>query len=105
MKKQSQVKIKIKAHNTPTCRILYDEFHKQYSLILRSDEGKSESKKLSHDQPSGDQDNDKENELLFDPLDVLYQKQLRLTPKKRPSSTPKRRLRRRAGESYTRRIE
>ena len=66
----------------------YDEFLSQYSLLLRHG---------SHDnQPAELADDNKENELLFEPLDLLYQKQLNMTPK-RKSCTPQKKLRRRAG--------
>lgn len=71
-------------------RIPYERFLQHYSLILRSmpDEETTQSGQTEAC--------NKENELIFDPLDVLYQKQLQLTPR-RQSATAKKKLRRRAG--------
>ena len=40
----------------------------------------------------------KENELMMEPLEMLYKKQMNITPRKRKSCTPHKKLRRRAGE-------
>ena len=77
-----------------TARIPYEQFLQQYGLILRGD-GQTNHLTFSCNVDSDGEN--KENELLFEPLDMLYKKQLQLTPK-RKSTTPKRRLRRRAGE-------
>jgi len=69
--------------------MLYEDFLKQYSLLLRGQ---------AHQHSSSHKEENKENELLFEPLDLLYKKQLEFTPRRR-SATPKRTLRRRAGES------
>ena len=77
-----------------TARIPYEQFLQQYGLILRGDGQANHLTFSCNVDPDGE---NKENELLFEPLDMLYKKQLQLTPK-RKSTTPKRRLRRRAGE-------
>ena len=64
----------------------YEDFLQRFGLIIRGDE------RLLPAVPDN-----KENEMIFDPLEALYQKQLELTPK-RKSSTPKKKLRRRTGE-------
>ena len=79
-----------------TARIPYEQFLQQYGLILRGDGQANHLTFSCNVDPDGE---NKENELLFEPLDMLYKKQLQLTPK-RKSTTPKRRLRRRAGEIY-----
>ena len=80
-----------------SARIPYEQFLQQYGLILRG-EGHSDQMTLNCDLDS--EGENKENELLFEPLDMLYKKQLKLTPR-RKSTTPKRRLRRRAGNYLT----
>ena len=77
-----------------TARIPYEQFLQQYGLILRGDGQANHLAFSCNVDPDGE---NKENEFLFEPLDMLYKKQLQLTPK-RKSTTPKRRLRRRAGE-------
>ncbi len=75
------------------CRIPYEQFLQQYGALLRG----GASSVAGGGATSCDSDGEnKENELLFEPLDRLYNKQLRMTPR-RKSVTPRRRLRRRAG--------
>ena len=69
-------------------RILYEDFLQQYSVILRA---------RRHGNIDQYCDANKENEMLIEPLEALYRKQLNLTPR-RKSVTPKRKLRRRAGK-------
>ncbi|KAI0230682.1 Unconventional myosin-XIX [Lamellibrachia satsuma] len=70
-------------------KVVYEDFLQQYSVILRAGHHKTVA--------NADQfcDANKENELLIEPLEALYRKQLNLTPKQK-STTPKRKLRRRA---------
>ena len=75
--------------------MLYEDFLSQYSIIFRL-EDQLPLKKAESKPREVTSDDNKENELLFEPIDMLYQKQLQLTPK-RKSSTPKKKLRRRAG--------
>ena len=77
-----------------TARIPYEQFLQQYGLLLRGEGHSSHTTLTSNLESEGE---NKENELLFEPLDMLYKKQLKLTPR-RKSTTPKRRLRRRAGK-------
>ncbi|XP_064618547.1 unconventional myosin-XIX-like isoform X2 [Lineus longissimus] len=79
-------------------RFPYPEFLQRYGIILRHNSGSSKESPQTF--LSDHSDDNKENEQLSNPLDVLYQKQLsmRTTPKK--NATPKKRLRRRAGLSY-----
>ena len=76
-------------------RMLYEDFVAQYSLLFRLDDQEG-APKIPQEE---NQEEDKENQMFFEPLDVLYQKQMRLTPKRK--STPKKRLRRRAGEDIS----
>ncbi len=83
-------------------RIPYEDFLRQYSIVLRGQDQRSRSQLGVTSDPDDPSEN-KENELLFDPLEELYKKQLKMTPK-RKSTTPKRRLRRRAGKSFKKSI-
>ena len=71
-------------------------FLRKYGIILRVQPPSEErvDNKLT-------KSSNKENELFYEPLDVLYKKQLQFTPRRRQSTTPKKQLRRRAGENNT----
>jgi hypothetical protein len=81
----------------PFYRFPYSEFLQRYGILLRQESGQISPDPFLSDH--SDAKENKENEMLIDPLDVLYQKQLsmRTTPKK--NATPKKRLRRRAGNT------
>ncbi|XP_013379051.1 unconventional myosin-XIX-like [Lingula anatina] len=84
------------SRNGYPARIPYDKFVQKFGIIIKSEPTHLVS--LSS-QSESDRDTEKENDLLFDPLDKLFKKQLSLldTPKK--SGTPKKKLRRRTGLS------
>jgi hypothetical protein len=77
------------------CRMPYGEFLQNFSVLLRSPEPSSCSNKKDVNIQ------DKENEEVYEPLDLLYQRQLQLTPR-RKSIAPRQKLRRRAGRSSRR---
>ncbi|CAH1800967.1 unnamed protein product, partial [Owenia fusiformis] len=78
--------------------LTYQDFIQRYGFIIHHQEGNHKLRKISADHTSNNEAiEDQENQLLCEPLDLLYQKQLKLTPRK--SSTPKKRLRRRSGLS------
>ena len=87
--------------NSVVYRLGYEEFLQRFGLLLHAVSLPNEKHLRQPAQSAINQPREnKENELLFEPLDLLYRKQLNMTERRNSSTTPKKKLRRRAG-SFT----
>ena len=74
-------------------RLGYEDFLQRYGVLLHSHSLPADRSQSAQTALNKTVEN-KENELLFEPLDLLYRKQLNMTDRR---TTPKKKLRRRAG--------